>query len=230
MGGLKNPVTLMLQLFCRCVQWEALSFQHGEIGSQRAVSTSAQCIWGISKMRKSLWMLPMALLITALGSTSALADTVVTNGGGYVTAIDGITINGSLYNVTFTSTIDNTFSAFAYNSPTITATIHAIDSDLGSALLNDANGADYGIATLGFTTVFANDAPPWTEGLTPMFTFVWDSLATSTPGYVFWANFNPAVVATPEPATEPLTLAGLGVIAVLMWKRRQDALRQPQAP
>jgi hypothetical protein len=43
-------------------------------------------------MRKTLWMLPMALLILVLGSTSALADgTDVFNGGGDVTAIDGIT-------------------------------------------------------------------------------------------------------------------------------------------
>jgi len=91
----------------------------------------------------------MVLLITALGSTTAHADgVVVLNGGGQVTAIDGITLNGSLYNVTFTPTIDDTFSAFAYNSSTIGGIFTAIDTDLGSTPLftTPCCGYYYGIA------------------------------------------------------------------------------------
>jgi len=49
-----------------------------------------------------------------------------------------------------------------------------------------------------------------------------DPVATSYIG----AN---VTASTPENGTASLTLAGLGMIAVLMWKRRQDASRQPQA-
>jgi hypothetical protein len=49
-------------------------------------------------MRKSFWMIPIALLIAAFGSTPAQADGVdVFDAGGQVTAIDDITLNGSLY-------------------------------------------------------------------------------------------------------------------------------------
>jgi len=113
-------------------------------------------------MRKSLWMIPVVLLFTAQGSTAAHADgVVVLNGGGDVTAIDGITLNGSLYNVTFTSTIDNTFSAFAFSSVTITEVITAIDSDLESIPINDATGTLYGIAAQAGITEAAFDFPPW---------------------------------------------------------------------
>lgn len=182
-------------------------------------------------MRKSLWMIPVVLLFTALGSTTAHADTVVTNGGGFVTAIDGITLNGSLYNVTFTSTIDNTFSAYAENSSTIYAIRNLIDSDLGNATIHTVYGDIYGIdVSDGYTVVDALSESSWKTFLTVSDDFYDRDVHGSSVAEFYWANFTPAVVATPEPGTAPLTLAGLGVIAVLMWKRRQDALRQPQAP
>jgi hypothetical protein len=98
----------------------------------------------------------MALLITALGSPPAHADgIVVTNAGGYVAAIDGITLNGALYNVTFSSTVDNTFSAYAYYSPTIAGVINSIDSDLGSTQVDTSSTGPpisvYGVAAEGGT-------------------------------------------------------------------------------
>jgi len=188
-------------------------------------------------MRKSLWLITEILLFSALGSTPAHADgVVVLNGGGDVTAIDSITLNGSLYNVTFTSTIDNTFNAYAYDDPTLLAIVTAIDTSLMRKSLNDPTGIAYGVATAGSRALVAVGggegvgALPWVvSGITPIELFEWQGLVDATPQRDFWANFTPAVVATPEPATGPLTLTGLGVIAVLMWKRRQDALRQPQA-
>jgi hypothetical protein len=61
-------------------------------------------------MRKFLWTIPV-VVITALGSTAAKADNIsnadgstTVTAGGYVTAIDNITLDGALYDVAFTST------------------------------------------------------------------------------------------------------------------------------
>jgi hypothetical protein len=81
----------------------ALAIQPKDGSAVLKAATSCRSILdgGVSNMRKSLWMLPMVLLITALGSIPAHADGIVlTNGDGYVTAIDDITLNGTLYDVT----------------------------------------------------------------------------------------------------------------------------------
>lgn len=89
-----------------------------------------------------------AALVLLWAASPAHADgVVVPNAGGYVTAIDGITLNGTLYDVTFTSNVDNTFIAYALNSGTITGIITAIDSDLGSIPISDATGQYYGISS-----------------------------------------------------------------------------------
>jgi hypothetical protein len=156
-----------------------------------AINMRTRELRGISTMRN--WMIPVVLLFTALGSTSALAD--------------GITLNGSLYNVTFTTNIDNTFTAYAYNSPTIIGIITAIDSSLGSTPINDVNGEFYRVAGASGITATAALEPTWqlSGGNT-----AWPTAVLDNPGYAFWANFTPTTVVTPEPPTAPLALAGLG--------------------
>jgi hypothetical protein len=145
--------------YLRRVRREVVFYQHGGIGGKLAAEwlrAPDSCAVGISTMRKSLWLIPGVLLLTALGSTPAHADgVVVLNGGGDVTAIDSITLNGSLYNVTFTSTIDNTFNAYAYNDPTLLAIVTAIDASLMRKSLNDPTGTAYGVATAGSRALVA---------------------------------------------------------------------------
>jgi hypothetical protein len=82
------------------------------------------------------------VVITVLGSTAAKADDILNadgsttvTAGGYVTAIDNITLNGQLYNVTFTSTGDiPTFSSLDFNDLT-TDVVDPIDTDLGMKML-----------------------------------------------------------------------------------------------
>jgi hypothetical protein len=188
-------------------------------------------------MRKSFWMIPVVLLFSALGSTAAHADgLVVTNGGGYVTAIDGITLDGTLYNVTFTSNIDNTFAADPYDSPIMNAVQADIDEALGATTLNDEDGAFYGIAAQSdliavdaLTNPFMADAS-WESSSTASDENFAGGLAFNS-GRIFYANFTPVVVtrATPEPGTVPLTLTGLGVLGLLVVIRKRFALHHSQA-
>jgi hypothetical protein len=188
-------------------------------------------------MRKSFWMIPVALLIAALGGTSALADGVdVFNAGGQVTAIDGITLNGSLYNVTFTSTIDNTFSAYpalqedGEVGAVIFAVDTAIDADLGTNFINDPAGAGqiqvYCVALASSRSECAtsgNDDPYFWEPAFDTSTAYAASLVAGNPEVYSWANFTPAVVTTPEPGTLPLTLAGVGLLGLLVVIRKRGS-------
>jgi len=179
-------------------------------------------------MRKSFWMIPVALLIAAFGSTPAQADGVdVFDAGGQVTAIDDITLNGSLYNVTFTSTIDNTFSAYPATASggVIGGITTAIDGTLGDNPINDPASVVYCVATSGSEAVCETYAPPegWDGDFFIASTAYADSLIAGTPDAYFWANFSPAVVATSEPATAPLTLAGVGLLGLLCVIRKRVA-------
>jgi hypothetical protein len=180
-------------------------------------------------MRKALWMIAVVMLITALGSTSALADgTDVFNADGYVIAIDDITLNGTLYNVTFTSTIDNTFSAYAYYSTTMEGIFTAIDGDLGGTPINDGTGDYYAIEAAIENAGWADNAP-WFQESGYYTTGLWDDFVTDDTGTIFWANFTPAVVATPEPATAPLTLTGVGLLGLMVVMRKRHSLGHHQA-
>ena len=81
------------------------------------------------KARKSLWMIPVLLLITALGSTAAHADTLLPSSTATgVTEIDGIKIGSTVYDVTFSMTDNGTFAT----DPTDASTA-------ATDLLNDLN-------------------------------------------------------------------------------------------
>jgi hypothetical protein len=184
-------------------------------------------------MRKFPWMLPIVLLVAASASAPAHADGVdVLNGTGQVTAINGITLNGTIYNVTFTATIDNTFSAFPAQESggVILGVANAINTALGTDTINDPTAVIYCIAAASSQAVCESFAPG--TGWDGDFFIASDAFAANLiandPGGYFWANFSPAVVSSPEPDTAALALVGLGMIAGLTWKRRQDAPRRPQ--
>ena len=79
-------------------------------------------------MRKSLWIVPLLFLSTVIGSTTARADTVVTSGGNAV-GINGLTFDGTIYNVTFVTTIDTTFASSFTDAQSV---VNEIATDLSS--------------------------------------------------------------------------------------------------
>ncbi len=153
------------------------------------------------------------------------------------TAIDGITLSGALYNITFTSTgaipNDPFPSSLDFNDLS-SAVVQSIDTDLGMSMFGPI-GSGLNIFYVAVPTAIPADAgivesnlesngrggyfwqasvveAPWpcNNGATP---------CTIPAGEIF-AEFTPVVSSAPEPAAGTPTLAGPGVIAVLMWKRR----------
>ena len=170
-------------------------------------------------MRKSLWMISVVTLITALGSTAAHADgLVVPNAGGYVAAIDGITLNGSLYNVTFTSTIDNTFDAFSAGSATLTAIQTAINTALNAysttSALNDSSGFNYGIEAGGEIAVSTTSSPSWIINST-VTESAFATHVNLVPTGAFYANFTSAVPElNPSTGTSAIVLLACAVLII----------------
>jgi hypothetical protein len=191
-------------------------------------------------MRKSLWMMPVVFLFAAITPSALRANDITyavnqTVGAGSVTGTietDGAT-NILSWNLTLNDGTETVLLDTA--DSTVTAGGGGAGIEFSPAALtfnypyDEENGAflefvDPGAGTLyygaydpfdGTNTITINDVDG--DGVTVY------SLEPSTLVTIATA------IATPEPGTGPITLAGLGMIAVLMWKRRRDALRQPQA-
>ena len=186
-------------------------------------------------MRKSLWIVPFLLLSAAICSTTARADTIVASGGN-VTAINGITIAGITYNVTFGTTIDTTFAGNPTNAnamnTAIVADLSSSNTDLtaGRACLV---GLDGGVSTYGAISLaaapcgFPGAPAHWVADTFSTVGFT-DYVLTGN-GTVLWDEFAVAATTTPEPGTLSLTLTGLGLLGLLVVIRKRVALRHPQA-
>jgi hypothetical protein len=176
-------------------------------------------------MRKSLWLIPV--LFTALGSTSARADTIVASGGN-VTAIDGITIAGVTYNVTFGTTDDMTFAGNATNASMANADIVA---DLSSDTYLTAGGVcgvvvDGGSESfIAFTEEspcgYGGPAGKWYPVSSP--TSYYTGVIQTYPGTFLWDEFTVAPTSTPEPGTLSLTLTGVGLLGLTLILRKRKA-------
>jgi hypothetical protein len=187
-----------------------------------------------SKMRKSLWMIPVVLLFTALGSTTARADTIACGTatcittGGYVTEIEGLNIDGTAYNVTFDTT-DSSPAPFNTNGEAGDASgaiIAALGGDeivnaslYGGVLQLIAVDAGGGSAYIDYLS----SGGGWAENIG-----VYSIARNFTPyvpdGGLYFADFSTAATATPEPGTLLLTLTGVGLLGLMVVMRKRKAL------
>jgi hypothetical protein len=166
-------------------------------------------------------MIPVALLFMALGGTAARADTIVASGGN-VTAINGIAINGSTYNLTFTTTALTPYTGDPTN-------ISGVESQLIADLAGYPTVGNSDAVLILYTTGGFDDAIY--NGSIPV-SWVSDNSSTiCTPGTSLcgsiYADFT--AVATPEPGTALLTMLGLGILGLVVVLRKRVGLRQPQA-
>jgi hypothetical protein len=168
------------------------------------------------------------------------ADTIVTSGG-HVTGINGITIAGTTYNVTWGPVDDTTFAA----SPTNAAAMSlAIMNDLNSSgatvvaaappkVLVTAIGVDAG--TYALVTV-SGYGSPWGAAASTQYggsgggcgCALWGDYVLDY-GADAWDEFSVASVATPEPGTTPLTLTGLGLLGLIVVIRKRIVQGRAQA-
>ena len=193
-------------------------------------------------MRKSLWMIPVVLLFTALGSPSAHANTIAcgsatcVTSGGYVTEIVGLTIDGTLYNVTFGAYDDTTFATNGEAGDAASDIVAALGTEgiVGASFYltyYQFFGVDSGSGLLDLGQRY--DVPPtsmWISGGTyPIATY--DAIISSGDygGGLFFAAFSPASVSTPEPGTFMLTLTGVGLLGLMVVMRKRKALGLAQA-
>ena len=189
-------------------------------------------------MRKSLWTILVVFVFTALASTSARADSIVASGGN-VTAINGITIAVTTYNVTFGSTVDTTFAGDPSGASTANADIL---SDLNSGTYFAAGfacyiGVDGGLNTYQDESHFTLGIPcagpvgPGNWGTVPAFSTIdYAALVTAFPIAYAWDEFTVAApISTPEAGTLPLMLTGVGLLGLLVVMRKRGDLRHPQS-
>jgi hypothetical protein len=179
-------------------------------------------------MRKSIWMIPVVLLFTALGSTTAHADSIVIDGSGNVIGINGILIAGTTYNVTWGTAIDPTFASSLVNASLINADIVNDLNAYGAPAVADAVsnnlcavGVDGGVSTASAQALNACPNSPATWGGFVTSTSAWTGFVGNNPRTVAWDEFT--VVATPEPGTTTLTLTGLGLLGLLVVLRKRIA-------
>jgi len=165
-------------------------------------------------------MIPVVLLFTALGSTAARADMIVTTGGN-VTGINGITVAGTTYNVTWGTAIDTTFAASPADAGEVNEAIVLDLTAAGASGVADSAGTDIGAvgADAGVETDYGAESMGgvWLLGAVPTAIFL--SAQQAVPSVYAWDEF--AVVATPEPGSAALTLTGLGGLLGLLVVMRK---------
>jgi hypothetical protein len=170
-------------------------------------------------MRKTLWVVPLLILCMAIVSTPASADSLtIIETGGDVTAIDGLTILGNTYDVTFVNTI----------TPAVTFTSQTDGETAATAIDNALNGiSSFPYTILGGVNVFVPYSSTLDVGIScgsgsctgPTWT-MWTTAIyiphNPTLGPFPYAEFT--VVSTPEPGTLSLLLVGLGLCGLMMRK------------
>jgi hypothetical protein len=174
-------------------------------------------------MRTFLWMIAVVLLFTVLGSQAARADTIVTSGL-YVTGIDGITINGTTYDVTFGTPDDTTFSSNPLDALSMA-------TEIANDLSPYATVADTAYNTITFVGVDGGAnvsvAQVGSIGTIGLSYASYSFRPVFNPSVYSWAEFS--VVSTPEPGTSMLTLTGLGLLGLMMVMRKRIGQGLPLA-
>jgi hypothetical protein len=179
-------------------------------------------------------MIPAIFLFTVWGSAAARADIIVETPGFAVTAIDDITIAGSTYDLTFTTTaltpyagaptgiasVDNQIRTDLFGN--FAETLRTAGGSLGSGVIlwnSTTTPCGTGAFECGVDGDLAGD---WTTESAP-------ANFLCTPGSAncgtVYADFTP-VAATPEPGTLTLALTGLLGLILVMRKRKAPGLPQ----
>jgi hypothetical protein len=171
------------------------------------------------------------LVMGLIGVPAAHADTIITTGG-FVTEIQGLNIDGTLYNVTFGTTADLTFATNGEAGDAATDIVTALGTNniVSSARYNPPYNVQLFCVLLSTgqcqTGVQIGAGTAWSLlGLT-------GGLNPGSPAFgagAYYAEFSPTV-ATPEPSSLVFTLTGVGILgfSMLMRKRKVLALL-PQA-
>ncbi len=197
---------------------------------------------GNGNMLTGLSRLAASACLAAILASPVHAATVVTNGSGHATAINGLDIVGTVYDVTFG--VGSFTDVFGLNPPSAQfpflgnvlgadAAVIAITDELSTIpVVAEAGGetANSIIVVPSFGTV--NFHGQWTGGGN-QFPLPWlnvlgvtgiqSNIGQPGPGvrdYSF-ALFEKSTAVVPLPAALPLFAGGLGLLGVLGWRRRQ---------